>query len=69
MLLWGVVNAGRNFCRAKALERFIAEVIAAFELPLSKENVFPPFGSRDNFSSTTLLRIVMSSEFRTCRFV
>jgi hypothetical protein len=68
MRLWGVVNVGRNSRRAKALERFRAEVIAAFELQLSKENVFPPFGSRDNFSLTTLLKIVMSSEFRTCRF-
>jgi hypothetical protein len=47
---------------------FRAEVVAAFELQFSKENVFPPFGSRDNFSSTTLLGIVMSSEFETRRF-
>jgi hypothetical protein len=42
MRLWGVVNAGHNFRRAKALECFRAEVIAAFELQLLKENVFPP---------------------------
>jgi hypothetical protein len=37
---------------------FRAEVIAAFELQVSKENVLPPFGSGDNFSSTTLLELL-----------
>jgi hypothetical protein len=48
------------------LELLELEVIAAFELQLSKENVFPLFGSGDNFSSPILLRIVTLSKFRIC---
>jgi hypothetical protein len=45
---------------------FRTELVTAFELQLSEENVFPPFGSGDNFSSSILLKIVTLPRFRIC---
>jgi hypothetical protein len=42
MRLWGVVNAGRNFCRAKALERLELKLSLLSSYSFRKKTSSPP---------------------------